>query len=129
MQTTPIALSLSHGDSMLNRVSAAPTLRSQLEGHLSNGVAIKEKWKPPPSAWTSKSHRDTEDVAHEVDQYFLRNWNFPNSKSEQTFLEAGFSKVTCLYFPTAKDDRIQYACRLLTVLFLIDGAMDMFSRR
>ncbi|MCJ1344096.1 hypothetical protein MMC31_002299 [Peltigera leucophlebia] len=127
MQITPSALSLSHGDSTLNRDSAAPTLRFQLEGHLSNGVAIKEKWKPPPSAWTSKSHRDTEDVAHEVDQYFLRNWDFPNSKSEQTFLKAGFSKVTSLYFPTAKDDRIQYACRLLTVLFLVDDLLEEMS--
>ena len=33
-------------------------------------------------------------------------------------------QVTCLYFPMGKDDRIEYACRLLTVLFLIDGETE-----
>ena len=60
-------------------------------------------------------------VTSEVDGYFLAKWKFPNEKARQNFVKAGFSKVTCLYFPLAKDDRIHFACRLLTLLFLIDG--------
>ena len=76
---------------------------------------------PPPSAWTYSCHPRIKEVQDEVDRYFLENWKFPNSKAVRTFLNAKFSEVTCLYFPLALDDRIHFACRLLTVLFLIDG--------
>lgn len=80
-----------------------------------------ETWKIPSSNWTPLIHPRAEEVAREVDGYFLENWNFPNDRAQSVFLKAGFSRVTCLYFPLAKDDRIHFACRLLTVLFLIDG--------
>jgi len=35
--------------------------------------------------------------------------------------------VTCCYFPLAADDRIELACRLLTVLFLIDDILEYKS--
>lgn len=79
------------------------------------------RWKPQPSAWKPLCHPRVDEVSSEVDGYFLQHWNFPSEKAVKTFLEAGFSRVTCLYFPLAKDDRIHFACRLLTVLFLIDG--------
>lgn len=69
-------------------------------------------------------HPRAEEVAREVDSYFLEHWNFPDDRARSTFLKAGFSRVTCLYFPLAKDDRIHFACRLLTVLFLIDGGFS-----
>jgi len=80
-----------------------------------------QTWKPPPSAWTPRCHSRAEEVGKNVEEYFLHNWLFPSQKSKAKFLKAGFSRVTCLYFPMAKDDRIEYACRLLTVLFLVDG--------
>ncbi len=83
--------------------------------------AKTDPWKPPPSAWTPLCHPRADDVARTVDNYFLEHWPFLTHKYEEKFLRAGFSRVTCLYFPTAKDDRIEYACRLLTILFLIDG--------
>ena len=76
---------------------------------------------PPPSAWTYLCHPRVREVQEEVNGYFLENWRFSNSKAVRTFLNAKFSEVTCLYFPLALDDRIHFACRLLTVLFLIDG--------
>lgn len=79
------------------------------------------KNRVPPSKWQALSHPRSKDVSHEVDSFFLENWNFANEKAKKTFLKAGFSTVTCLYFPLAKSDRIHYACRLLTILFLIDG--------
>lgn len=76
---------------------------------------------PPPTQWTYACHPRLKEVQDEVDGYFLENWKFPNFKAVRTFLDAKFSEVTCLYFPLALDDRIHFACRLLTVLFLIDG--------
>lgn len=90
-----------------------------------NGKGLKPftqtTWDIPPSNWSPKNHPRAEEVAKEVDGYFLENWNFPNDQARTKFLKAGFSRVTCLYFPLAKDDRIHFACRLLTVLFLVDG--------
>lgn len=60
-------------------------------------------------------------VSKEVNEYFLEHWPFPTEKARKKFVAAGFPRVTCLYFPKALDDRIHFACRLLTVLFLIDG--------
>lgn len=78
-------------------------------------------WTAPDPVWTSYCHGLVEEVSREVETYFLDNWKFPNENSKQTFLKAGFSRVTCLYFPLANDQRIYFACCLLTLLFLIDG--------
>jgi hypothetical protein len=71
--------------------------------------------------WAPRCHRSVNNAVQQTDGYFLDRWPFPDERSRQKFRDAGFSKVTCLYFPLAKDDRIQFACRLLTVLFLVDG--------
>ena len=65
-------------------------------------------------------------VSKEIDDWFLENWDFDNEKSKRRFVAAGFSRVTCLYFPMALDDRIHFACALLTILFLIDGRFHGF---
>lgn len=75
----------------------------------------------PPSLWTAEIHPLHKQVISEVEGYFLQHWPFPNDQSRKKFRSAGFSRVTCLYFPKALDDRIHFACRLLTLLFLIDG--------
>ncbi|KAJ5870146.1 Aristolochene synthase from penicillium Roqueforti [Penicillium solitum] len=66
-------------------------------------------------------------VSREVDEYFLHHWHFPDERARKKFIEAGFSRVTCLYFPLASDDRIKFACLLLTVLFLIDDLLEEMS--
>ncbi|KAI0113591.1 Aristolochene synthase in complex with 12,13 Difluorofarnesyl diphosphate [Nemania sp. FL0031] len=68
-----------------------------------------------------------QEVIDEVDSYFLQHWPFPNAKAREKFVAAGFSRVTCLYFPKALDDRIHFACRLLTVLFLVDDMLEHMS--
>ncbi|KAM7188691.1 Isoprenoid synthase domain containing protein [Rhypophila sp. PSN 637] len=88
---------------------------------------FKGTWKVPASDWSHEIHPRAEEVAREVDNYFLQNWNFADGRARKTFLKAGFSHVTCLYFPLAKDDRIHFACRLLTVLFLIDDILEDMS--
>jgi hypothetical protein len=73
------------------------------------------------SHFTPKCHPRVEEVSAEVNDYFLQHWPFEDQKARQQFVAAGFPTVTCFYFPAAKDDRIHFACRLLTLLFLIDG--------
>ncbi|KAI9787986.1 MAG: hypothetical protein M1816_007290 [Peltula sp. TS41687] len=90
----------------------------------SQAPAAAKAWQPPPTILASICHPHAEEVAHEVDTYFLANWPFPDPKAKKTFLNAGFSRVTCLYFPLSKDDRISCACRLLSVLFLIDDLLE-----
>ncbi|KAL9628711.1 MAG: hypothetical protein Q9164_007167 [Protoblastenia rupestris] len=87
----------------------------------------KSEVTPQPSAWTHLCHPQTQQIQDEVDRYFLENWDFPSIKASRTFLNAKFSEVTCLYFPLALDDRIHFACRLLTVLFLIDDQLEDMS--
>ncbi|KAH8664711.1 Aristolochene synthase in complex with 12,13 Difluorofarnesyl diphosphate [Xylariales sp. PMI_506] len=79
------------------------------------------------SAFSYQDHPLSERVSTEVDNYFLEHWPFPDTRSRRRFLGAGFSKVTCLYFPLSKDDRIHFACRLLTLLFLIDDLLEDMS--
>ncbi|KAH8807827.1 Aristolochene synthase in complex with 12,13 Difluorofarnesyl diphosphate [Xylogone sp. PMI_703] len=82
---------------------------------------------PYPSRFTPKCHPHVEEITAEVNGYFLEHWPFPNSKAREKFVVAGFSTVTCFYFPMAKNDRIHFACRLLTLLFLIDDILEDMS--
>ena len=75
----------------------------------------------PPSLFQHQCHHLVDSVTKEVDGYFLQNWNFETEKAQRKFVAAGYSRATCLNFPMALDDRIHFACRLLTILFLIDG--------
>lgn len=88
--------------------------------HVSNN-AITNVLEPPPSIFTPICHPRLDETIKEVDGYYLQNWGFPNEKAKKKFVAAGFSRVTCLYFPKALDDRIAHACSLLTILFLVDG--------
>ncbi|KAJ8104848.1 hypothetical protein ONZ43_g7662 [Nemania bipapillata] len=81
----------------------------------------------PASTWTPAVHPRVEEVTLEVDGWFLDNWPFPSEKAKRKFVDAGFSRVTCAYYPAAKDDRIHFACRLLTILFLIDDLLEYMS--
>ena len=120
----PLAQFVPHDDILSNSIVTTSQLQQDvlpISSTNSGADPLKDIWKLPPSNWVHLCHPRAEEVANEVDGYFLQNWNFPNAKAERVFLNAGFSRVTCLYFPLAKDDRIHFACRLLTVLFLIDG--------
>lgn len=114
-------------------ISSSASLRSDLANHkqkdafFSLPAHVSHGRTPPTSKWTPLCHPRAEEVAGQVDAYFLQHWNFRNAKSEKVFLNAGFSRVTCLYFPLAKDERIHFACRLLTVLFLVDDVLEDMS--
>ena len=99
--------------------------RKKTANHFRSGPTYSTplKWSLPQSHWEPLCHPLEQEVSKEVDGYFLEHWPFPDDKARKKFLAAGFSRVTCYYFPKALDDRIHFACRLLTVLFLIDGPL------
>ncbi len=78
------------------------------------------KSAPPPLIEPS-CHPLEPQITEEVNSYFVEHWPFPNEKAVQKFKDAGFSRVTCCYYPKALNDRIGFGCHLLTLLFLIDG--------
>lgn len=82
---------------------------------------VAQQFTPPPSRFVAECHPLEKQITAEVDGFFLTHWPFKTAKDRKKFVQAGFSRVTCLYFPLSMDDRIHLACRLLTILFLIDG--------
>lgn len=85
-------------------------------------AAHAEKPMPPPLAYlVPKCHPREPQVTKYVDAYFIRNWPFPSEEAVEKFCDAGFSRAACCYYPEALDDRIHFACKLLTLLSLIDG--------
>lgn len=83
--------------------------------------------QPPRAHFQARIQPRVEEVTAEVDGWFLEHWPFESAKARKKFVAAGFSRVTCLYFPLALDDRIHFACRLLTILFLIDDILEDMS--
>ncbi|PVI03625.1 Aristolochene synthase in complex with 12,13 Difluorofarnesyl diphosphate [Periconia macrospinosa] len=79
------------------------------------------------SLFREVNHPDIASAIEHVDSWFLENWTFPDQKSKATFVAAGFSRVTCFYFPKALPERIRSACKLLTILFLIDDQLEYMS--
>ncbi|EFW98420.1 aristolochene synthase [Grosmannia clavigera kw1407] len=86
-----------------------------------------QTFSPPLSRFISMCHPLEKEIKAEVDNYFLTHWGFKTDKERKKFVGAGFSRVTCLYFPLSKDDRIHLACRLLTILFLVDDILEDMS--
>jgi aristolochene synthase len=93
-----------------------------------NSTQLTTGNEPPQSIFTPICQPKESVVSKEVNGFYLQHWNFPNEKAKSKFVAAGFSRVTCLYFPKALDSRIAYACSLLTILFLIDGRPLAHSR-
>ncbi|KAF4830998.1 Aristolochene synthase [Colletotrichum siamense] len=104
-----------------NGVSKLDGVRSPVYTCLSTQKRQRGRRTIPLSAWAPICHPLVDPVTVEVDAWFLDSWPFPDDKARQKFVAAEFSRVTCLYFPLAKNDRIAFACRLLAILFLIDG--------
>ena len=78
----------------------------------------------PQTIFQAQIHKREQEVTTEVNDYFLKHWPFENERARKKFVAVGFSRVTCYYLPLALDDRIALACRLITLLFLIDGMLS-----
>lgn len=89
-------------------------------------VSMPHSIEPPiqgqaSSIFEPHCHPIVDQASRDVDEFYLKNWKFDNEKAKKKFVAAGFSRVSCLYFPKARDDRIRYVCSLITILFLVDG--------
>jgi len=74
-----------------------------------------------PSILEAKCHHLVDQVTKDVDAYFSVNWPFKDEKTRKKFMSQGIPRVTCLYCADALDDRIAFACKLITITFLTDG--------
>lgn len=99
--------------------TTVPALKTEPEKH--DPKCCGTRVSIPQARFTAKIHPREREVSAEVNAYFLEHWPFESEKARKKFMAAGFSRVTCFYYPEALDDRISFACRLLTLLFLIDG--------
>ncbi|KAF4862223.1 Aristolochene synthase [Colletotrichum siamense] len=110
-----------------NGVYKLDGVRSPVYTCLSTQKRQRRRRTIPLSAWAPICHPLVDPVTVEVDAWFLDSWPFPDDKARQKFIAAEFSRVTCLYFPLAKNDSIAFACRLLAILFLIDDVLEYMS--
>ncbi|KAI1208436.1 Aristolochene synthase from penicillium Roqueforti [Annulohypoxylon truncatum] len=90
-------------------------------------AAISQLYEIPASTFVPICHPLYTEVSTSVNQWFLENWDFPNEDARKKFVRAGFSHATCSYFPKSLDDRIGLACKLLSILFLIDDQLEHLS--
>jgi len=80
-----------------------------------------------PSILKSLCHPLVDQVSKEVDDYFSEHWPFKDDKTRKKFISQGIPRVTCLYCAKALDDRIAFACKLITITFLTDGQSPTFQ--
>ncbi|KAI5920659.1 Aristolochene synthase [Camillea tinctor] len=89
------------------------------------------QWTPSPdlkgSIFKPLCHPLYSKISKETDDFFLKHWNFPNEESRRKFLAADYSRFACLNYPLSLDDRIGFACRIITLLFLTDDEIDLMS--
>ncbi|KAI9706293.1 MAG: hypothetical protein M1820_004868 [Bogoriella megaspora] len=85
------------------------------------------KWSIPPSRWTTRCHPLAKEVTRRTNAYFLDRWPFENDGARNKFLTADYAGSTCLCFPLALDDRIEFGCKLLGILFLVDDQLEDLS--
>ena len=104
-----------HSDGAPKANDSSTDILDKFESHTSPSI------EPTASLLKPMYHPLVEKVTQEVNEYFLEHWKFPDVRARKAFIKADFSRVTSLYFPLAKNERIHFACRLLTLLFLIDG--------
>ncbi|KAK7178808.1 aristolochene synthase [Paraphaeosphaeria sporulosa] len=108
-------------------VQAPTAVPSVLPSDAPDASPLTYQWSIPISKWSPLCHPRASEVSDQVNAWFLEHWPFPNVKAEVKFLKAGFSLVTSMYFPLAKDDRLHHACKLLTILFLVDDLLEDMS--
>ncbi|KAJ7274038.1 Aristolochene synthase in complex with 12,13 Difluorofarnesyl diphosphate [Mycena rebaudengoi] len=77
-----------------------------------------------PTTFAAKIHPHFNQIAIDLDKYFLEHWPFPNKKARQKFVDAKFAYALCIIWPESIDERMVHACFLVTLLFLVDDVLD-----
>ncbi|KAL5425798.1 hypothetical protein PMIN05_011856 [Paraphaeosphaeria minitans] len=110
--------------SLIYRLVPVNMTAKSIPAKKASGNQPNPRQEPPAPYLEPKCHPLEPRITKEVDGYFIKHWPFPDDRAVQKFRAAGFSRVTCCYYPEALNDRIHFGCRLLTLLFLIDGMAD-----
>ena len=77
--------------------------------------------RPPPTVFPITYHPQADHVCAELDAFFYRYWPWKSEAAREHFLRSEINRWACLAFPLAREDRIMEACRVNTLLFLLDG--------
>lgn len=80
-----------------------------------------------PTLLEARTHHRTDEIVKSVNDFFLEHWPFKTAKHRQRFTEEGHPWYVCALFPLSLDERLLWACRLLTLGFLIDDLLDRMS--
>ncbi|KAK7042880.1 Aristolochene synthase in complex with 12,13 Difluorofarnesyl diphosphate, partial [Favolaschia claudopus] len=94
-----------------------------------HGVVQLPSWMAglPPTMFIPKVHSLREEITQDVNTFFLTHWPFPNEKARKKIVESDFCYALCATWPESLDDRMRHACRLVTLIFLIDDLLDDMS--
>jgi hypothetical protein len=82
---------------------------------------------PPPTSFATKCHRHADEISRKLDTFFLEHWPFPDEAARAAFLASRCPLWGCWAFPLADDDRVEDVIKLVTLLFLLDGAQPSSS--
>ncbi|KAL5384423.1 carbonyl reductase (NADPH-dependent) ari1 [Paraphaeosphaeria minitans] len=113
--------------SLIYRLVPVNMTAKSIPAKKASGNQPNPRQEPPAPYLEPKCHPLEPRITKEVDGYFIKHWPFPDDRAVQKFRAAGFSRVTCCYYPEALNDRIHFGCRLLTLLFLIDDLLEDMS--
>lgn len=78
---------------------------------------------PFQSRFQWRCHPLVDSLAREVNDWVLANWTFEHDQDKRRYIGFEISRAACLFIPFAEDNRIIYACKLFTILFLTDGEL------
>lgn len=74
-----------------------------------------------PTILETRCHRLESSVTERVEDYFLSNWPFEDSRAKLKFRAAGYGHSTCCFFPEASDESIEPISLFLTALSMLQG--------
>ncbi|KIJ30011.1 hypothetical protein M422DRAFT_36729 [Sphaerobolus stellatus SS14] len=72
-------------------------------------------------------HPKTNEVIPQVDEWFLHHWPFLNEGAFEEYKSTDLALFTCYAAADALDERLELACKLINVAFLVDAAVDTLS--
>ncbi|KAK5658076.1 hypothetical protein OQA88_2632 [Cercophora sp. LCS_1] len=79
---------------------------------------------PPTILTAPQLHPNHKEIDHHVISYLVNTWEWPSEKAKQGFISWKLSEVVLFMFSTGNTTRVQLACELLLLGFLMDDWFD-----
>lgn len=90
-------------------------------GNTSSTHVYNPNEKTPSTIFETKCHPEVEDVCARVDGYFLDHWPFPTQQDKDNYKASDLCRWACYALPGSTSDRVDDACKVNILLFLLDG--------